>query len=326
MTSDLVPNAQRRSLTLRAISEDLAETTSKRSDRRRSRGSPATDLDYERLFWQTLERFDLLTPDQELALARRAARGDDDARSSLVLANLRLVADLARRYHGQSGLDALDLMQEGTIGLIAAIDRFDPERGYKLSTYAVWWIKKALFQAVADKARVIRVPLYKVLELNRLRQRQAHLSGVLGRDPTEVELAADLERPVKQIRQDLGTIQRTLSLDSPADGLSERSLGDHLSDTTAAPPDEAAASVMRTSHLEAIVASLPAINQEVLRLRYGLNDDQPRSLAEIGRALGVSRDQAGQLEASTLESLRARPDVQPLRDAAYGRDEAGRRR
>ncbi len=273
------------------------------------------DLDCEALFWRTARQHDVLNPRREAALARRAATGDEAARALLVASNLRLVASLARRYRVQSGLDFLDLMQEGTLGLINAIDRFDPARGHKLSTYATWWIRKTLFQAMADKGRTIRIPLHRVLELNRMLRVERELTQRLGRTADDAEIADAMKVPVERVRE-LRRIDRFTTPLDVENGDNGRPLADVLADRTApAPPD-----VLERNHqadvLRTALERLAEPERAVLRWRFGLEDGREWTVAQIARRLGLSRQRVHQIEQGALERLRVLPESQALKLAS----------
>lgn len=276
---------------------------------------PEAAVDSLQAYFSLIGKFSLLTREQEVDLARRAAAGDESARARLVLANLRLVASLAKRYAGR-GLDMLDLVQEGTIGLIIAADRFDYRRGHKFSTYATWWIRKTLFQAMADQARTIRLPLHRVLELNRVLRVQRDLLQSLGREATVDEIAAQVGLAPADVRELLHADRLTVALEAPGLDGDGPTLADRLSDEAAWSPFDLALASLRSKHLRNAVEALPPDRRRVIELRYGLDGNPPRTLEEIGRVFGVTRERARQLEVDALERLQANPDAARVRDAS----------
>ena len=275
----------------------------------------ASDPDPQAGYHRAEGRTKLLTRKQEGELAYRAARGDNEARSRLILANIGLVVSLARRYRGRRGLEFADLMQEGLIGLIKAVDRFDPERGYKLSTYATWWIRKTLFQATADQARTVRLPLPKVLELNRALAARRDLAARLGREPTDDEVAAEVGMPDERVRDLLRLDQPTLSLDARVADSHEATLGDFVADDCAASTLDAVAASLFAAELNRLIAALQPDQRAVIRLRYGIGDEAPMSLGQAAAVLGMSPHRVRQIERETLEHLNTLPEAQSLKDA-----------
>lgn len=269
-------------------------------------------IDSEALFWRTVRQHQLLTPRREAALARLAASGDQHARAVLIASNLRLVASIARRYRGQSGMDRLDLMQEGILGLIKAVDRFEPDRGHKLSTYATWWIRKSLFQAMADQARTIRMPLHRVLELNRALRAERDLMQQLGREPTDAEIGKAIGIAADRVTE-LRFIDRlSTSLDATIDE-ETRSLVDVLVDVTAPSPSDVLEGHQRIEHLHDALNMLSSAQRRVLCLRFGLEDGEPHTLTQIACELGVSRQLVHTMEKEALGLLATLPDTQTLR-------------
>jgi RNA polymerase primary sigma factor len=265
-------------------------------------------------YYSLIGKFRLLTAEEEVELAKRAEAGDEDARARLIVANLRLVASLAKRYSGH-GLDLLDLIQEGTTGLITAAERFDYKRGHKFSTYATWWIRKALFQASADHGRTIRVPLHKVLELNRVVKAQRDLLQTHGRDPTAEEVAAHVGLPPDGVRELLHVDRLTVALDAPIHDDGEMTLADKVPDEDALSPFDAASTALRAKAVRQALDILPPDRRAVIELRYGLDGEEPRTLNEIGRVLGVTRERVRQIEQDALQRLVDHPQAAPLRDA-----------
>lgn len=279
---------------------------------------PDTDGMMERdslgAYFSLISKFSLLTAEEEVDLARRAEGGDEEARGRLILANLRLVAALAKRYNG-NGLDMLDLVQEGTTGLIAAADRFDYRRGHKFSTYATWWIRKALFQATADQGRTIRVPLHRVLQLNRVVRARRDLLQAKGREATLEEIGEHVGLSADAVRELLHVDRLTVALDAPLYDDATATLADRVPDDESLSPFDAASASLRTSALRRVLDELPPDRRRIIELRFGLDDGTVKTLDEIGRMIGVTRERVRQIEQETLQRLEAHPDTRPLRDA-----------
>jgi RNA polymerase primary sigma factor len=274
----------------------------------------AAEQDALRSYYSLIGKFRLLSAAEEVQLARRVEHGDEAARAHLVLANLRLVAALAKRFRGQ-GLDMLDLVQEGTIGLITAADRFDYRRGHKFSTYATWWIRKALFQATADQARTVRLPVHKVLDLNRILRAQRDLLQRHGREATVDEIAEHISLPAAAVRQLLHADRLTIALDAPLHEDDTATLADRVADDRAPSPFDAASVSLRALALRRALDGLPPERRRVIELRYGLDGSDARTLDEIGQLIGVTRDRVKEIERDTLERLEVHPDTLALRDA-----------
>jgi len=272
-------------------------------------------LDSLRLYLREIGRVPLLTAGQEVALAKRIERGDLVAKAEMVEANLRLVVSIAKGYLGR-GLSFLDLIQEGSLGLIRAVEKFDYRRGYKFSTYATWWIRQAVTRAIADKARTIRIPVHMVEKLNKVVHLERQLVQRLGREPRAEEIAAELRMSTEEVREILRMAQLPVSLEKPIGEEEESELGDFVEDEAAASPfDEASVNLRRTDILRALDA-LPERERKVIELRFGLLGEQPRTLEEVGRAFGVTRERIRQIENNTLKKLEALPEAQALRDSA----------
>lgn len=265
-------------------------------------------------YFSLMGKFSLLTAEEEVDLARRAEGGDEEARGRLILANLRLVAALAKRYSGH-GLDMLDLVQEGTTGLIAAADRFDYRRGHKFSTYATWWIRKALFQATADQGRTIRVPLHRVLQLNRVVRARRDLLQAKGREATLEEIGEHVGLTADAVRELLHVDRLTVALDAPLYDDATATLADRLPDDESLSPFAAASVSLRESALRRVLDELPPDRRRIIELRFGLDDGVVRTLDEIGRMIGVTRERVRQIEQETLQRLGDHPAARPLRDA-----------
>ena len=272
-------------------------------------------LDSLRLYLRSIGRVELLTAAQEVALARRIERGDMDAKQHMIEANLRLVVSIAKSYLGR-GLTFLDLIQEGSMGLIRAVEKFDYRRGYKFSTYATWWIRQAVTRAIADKGRTIRIPVHMVEKLNRVVHAERQLVQELGREPTPAEIAAELQITVREVRDVWRMAQQPISLEKPVGEEDDSSLSDFVEDPTAESPFELASDRLRRENLRSALAALPQREREVIELRFGLSGERPYTLEEVGRAFNVTRERIRQIESHTLKKLEALPEAQRLREAS----------
>jgi RNA polymerase primary sigma factor len=272
-------------------------------------------LDSLRLYLRSIGRVELLTAEQEVQLARRIERGDMLAKQQMIEANLRLVVSIAKSYLGR-GLTFLDLIQEGSMGLIRAVEKFDYRRGYKFSTYATWWIRQAVTRAIADKGRTIRIPVHMVEKLNKVVHVERQLVQQLGREPTPHEIALELETTVREVRDVLRMAQQPISLEKPIGEEEESELGDFVEDQTAESPFELAAEHLRRENLRRALAALPEREREVIEMRFGLTGERPYTLEEVGRAFNVTRERIRQIENHTLKKLEALPEAQRLRDAS----------
>ncbi|MEO8091854.1 MAG: sigma-70 family RNA polymerase sigma factor [bacterium] len=269
-------------------------------------------LDSLRLYLRSIGRVDLLTADQEIDLARLIERGDMQAKRHMVEANLRLVVSIAKGYLGR-GLSFLDLIQEGSLGLIRAVEKFDYRRGYKFSTYATWWIRQAVTRAIADTARTIRIPVHMVEKLNRVTHVERQLVQRLGREPEPAEIAADLTITVREVRDILRVAQMTVSLEKPIGDEEESELGDFVADDAVEEPFEAATENLQREGIQRALDALPERERQVIELRYGLRGHAPLTLEEVGRAFGVTRERIRQIENNTLRKLKQLPEAQRLR-------------
>jgi RNA polymerase primary sigma factor len=267
------------------------------------------------LFLKDIGRVDLLTAAQEVELAKRIERGDHAAKQEMIEANLRLVVSIAKRYRNQ-GLPFLDLIQEGTIGLVRAAEKFDYRKGFKFSTYATWWIRQAVARALADKARTIRMPVHVVEKLNKIVRSERKLRAELCREPTPAEIARDLDLPLDEVEQILRSSQTPVSLEKPVGDEEESEFGHFLTDENIPLPDEVAESAMRKDTLQKILSTLSHRERRVLELRYGLDGEHPRTLDEVGRTFNVTRERIRQIENQSLKKLRALADSLSLRDVA----------
>ena len=267
------------------------------------------------LFLKDIGKVDLLTAAQEVELAKRIERGDHRAKQEMVEANLRLVVSIAKRYRNQ-GLPFLDLIQEGTIGLVRAAEKFDYRKGFKFSTYATWWIRQAVARALADKARTIRMPVHVVEKLNKIVRSERKLRAELCREPTPVEVARDLDLPVDEVEQIMRSAQTPVSLEKPVGDEEESEFGHFLTDENVPLPDEAAEVALRKETLRKILSTLSHRERRVLELRYGLDGEHPRTLDEVGRTFNVTRERIRQIENQSLKKLRALADAHSLKDVA----------
>jgi RNA polymerase primary sigma factor len=270
-------------------------------------------LDSLRLYLREIGKVPLLTADQEVYLAKRIERGDMAAKTQMTEANLRLVVSIAKGYLGR-GLSFLDLIQEGSLGLIRAVEKFDYRKGYKFSTYATWWIRQAVTRAIADKARTIRIPVHMVEKLNKVVHIERQLVQRLGREPRPEEIAEELEMTTEEVREILRMAQHPVSLEKPIGEEEDSELGDFVEDENTETPDEAASLTLRRSDIEVALSSLPDRERPVIELRFGLTGGQPCTLEEVGRAFGVTRERIRQIENNTLKKLESLPEAQALRD------------
>jgi RNA polymerase primary sigma factor len=272
-------------------------------------------LDSLRLYLREIGKVPLLTADQEVYLAKRIERGDMIAKTQMIEANLRLVVSIAKGYLGR-GLSFLDLIQEGSLGLIRAVEKFDYRKGYKFSTYATWWIRQAVTRAIADKARTIRIPVHMVEKLNKVVHIERQLVQRLGREPLPEEIAEELEMTTEEVREILRMAQLPVSLEKPIGEEEDSSLGDFVQDETAESPFDTAQLSLRRGDIESALLALPERERQVIALRFGLHGGPPQTLEEVGRAFGVTRERIRQIENNTLKKLEHLPEAQALRDAA----------
>jgi RNA polymerase primary sigma factor len=267
------------------------------------------------LFLKDVGKVDLLTAAQEVELAKRIERGDHRAKQEMIEANLRLVVSIAKRYRNQ-GLPFLDLIQEGTIGLVRAAEKFDHRKGFKFSTYATWWIRQAVARALADKARTIRMPVHVVEKLNKIMRTERKIRAEVGREPTSEEIARELDLSIEEVDQIRRTAQTPVSLEKPVGDEEESEFGHFIEDESAPLPDEAADTSLRNEALTRALGMLGERERKVLEMRYGLNGEQPRTLDEVGRTFNVTRERIRQIENHSLKKLRALAESQRLRDVA----------
>jgi RNA polymerase primary sigma factor len=272
-------------------------------------------LDSLRLYLGSIGRVRLLTAEEEVALAKRIERGDVAAKQHMVEANLRLVVSIAKGYIGR-GLTFLDLIQEGSLGLIRAVEKFDYRRGYKFSTYATWWIRQAVTRSIADKGRTIRIPVHMVERLNKLIHVERALIQQLGREPTAAEIATELECDVREVREVMRMAQQPVSLEKPVGEEDDSALSDFIEDVSAESPFEIASEALRRENITRVLACLPRREREVIEMRYGIVGGRSRTLEEVGRAFNITRERVRQIENRTLKKLQTLPDAQQLREAS----------
>jgi RNA polymerase primary sigma factor len=272
-------------------------------------------LDSLRLYLRAIGRVPLLSAEEEVALAKRIERGDMAAKAHMVEANLRLVVSIAKGYVGR-GLTLLDLIQEGSLGLIRAVEKFDYRRGYKFSTYATWWIRQAVTRSLADKGRTIRIPVHMVERLNKLIHTERRLIQQLGREPTVEELAGELECSARDVRDVMRIAQQPVSLEKPVGEEDDSALADFVEDVSAASPFEIASEALRRENVMRVLATLPRREREVIEMRYGIVGGRARTLEEVGRAFNITRERVRQIENRTLKKLQTLPDAQQLREAS----------
>jgi RNA polymerase primary sigma factor len=266
-----------------------------------------------RMYLKEIGRVPLLSADDEMELAKRIENGDEEAKRRLAEANLRLVVSIAKRYVGR-GMLFLDLIQEGNMGLIKAVEKFDHKKGFKFSTYATWWIRQAITRAIADQARTIRIPVHMVETINKLIRVSRQLLQELGREPTPEEIAAEMELSVEKVREIMKIAQEPVSLETPIGEEDDSHLGDFIEDQEALAPADAAAYELLKEQLEDVLDTLTEREENVLRLRFGLDDGRTRTLEEVGKVFGVTRERIRQIEAKALRKLRHPSRSKRLKD------------
>ena len=266
-----------------------------------------------RMYLKEIGKVDLLTAEEEVELAQRMEAGDDEAKKKLAEANLRLVVSIAKRYVGR-GMLFLDLIQEGNLGLIKAVEKFDYRKGFKFSTYATWWIRQAITRAIADQARTIRIPVHMVETINKLMRVSRQLLQDLGREPTPEEIAVEMDLPVEKVREIMKISQEPVSLETPIGEEEDSHLGDFIPDEDAPVPAEAAAFTLLKEQLVEVLDTLTEREQNVLRLRFGLDDGRARTLEEVGQVFDVTRERIRQIEAKALRKLRHPSRSKKLKD------------
>ena len=294
--------------------EDLKEVENLKLDQ-------ITDTSFEgisvddpvRMYLREIGRIPLLTYEEELELAQRILDGDEDAKQKLAESNLRLVVSIAKKYVGR-GMLFLDLIQEGNMGLMKAVEKFDYTKGFKFSTYATWWIKQAITRAIADQARTIRIPVHMVETINKLIRTSRHLLQQLGREPTPEEIAAEMEIPVERVAEIQKIAQDPVSLETPIGEEDDSHLGDFIQDEESPAPHDAASYTMLREQLEEVMSTLTPREAKVLKLRFGLEDGKSRTLEEVGKEFNVTRERIRQIEAKALRKLRHPSRSKKLRD------------
>lgn len=269
-----------------------------------------------RMYLKEIGKVNLLSAEEEIELATRMANGDKEAKRQMAEANLRLVVSIAKRYIGR-GMLFLDLIQEGNLGLIKAVDKFDVSKGYKFSTYATWWIRQAITRAIADQARTIRIPVHMVETINKVMRISRQLLQELGHDPTPEEIAEDMGLPVEKVREIQKIAQEPVSLETPIGEEEDSHLGDFIPDEDASEPAEAASFTLLKEQLSTVLGTLTPREEKVLRLRFGIEDGRTRTLEEVGREFNVTRERIRQIEAKALRKLRHPSRSRKLKDFLF---------
>ncbi|HIV36655.1 MAG TPA: RNA polymerase sigma factor RpoD [Candidatus Negativibacillus faecipullorum] len=266
-----------------------------------------------KVYLKEIGRVPLLTPEEEVELAERMAKGDPAARKRLSEANLRLVVSIAKRYVGR-GMQFLDLIQEGNLGLIKAVEKFDHTKGFKFSTYATWWIRQAITRAIADQARTIRIPVHMVETINKVKKVSSQLLHKNGHDPSAEEIAEELDMPIDKVREIMRVAQEPVSLETPIGEEEDSHLGDFIEDSDAPAPADAASHTLLKEQLEDVLSTLTPREKKVLELRFGLEDGRNRTLEEVGKEFNVTRERIRQIEAKALRKLRHPSRSKRLKD------------
>lgn len=304
-------NGEPTSQQLSAESQRESETAVVEDDTALSSNTKINDS--VRMYLKEIGRVPLLSADEEVALALRIQEGDTEAKQELAEANLRLVVSIAKRYVGR-GMQFLDLIQEGNMGLMKAVEKFDHTKGFKFSTYATWWIRQAITRAIADQARTIRIPVHMVETINKLVRVQRQLLQDLGREPTPEEIGAEMDLPTEKVREILKIAQEPVSLETPIGEEDDSHLGDFIEDDNATSPADHTAYALLKEQLDEVLEQLTDREENVLRLRFGLDDGKMRTLEDVGKVFNVTRERIRQIEAKALRKLRHPSRSKPLRD------------
>ena len=293
--------------------EEIEEVTEEEMNETEAMADTFSTDDPVRMYLKEIGKVPLLTPEEERDLAKRMAEGDEEAKRRMAEANLRLVVSIAKRYVGR-GMLFLDLIQEGNLGLIKAVEKFDYTKGYKFSTYATWWIRQAITRAIADQARTIRIPVHMVETINKVKKVSSQLLHEYGHDPSAEEIAERLDMPVDKVREIMRVAQEPVSLETPIGEEEDSHLGDFIPDDDAPVPAEAASQTLLKEQLADVLKTLTPREEKVLRLRFGLEDGRPRTLEEVGKEFNVTRERIRQIEAKALRKLRHPSRSKKLRD------------
>ena len=293
--------------------EEIEEVTEEEINETEAMADTFSTDDPVRMYLKEIGKVPLLTPEEEQDLAKRMAEGDEEAKRRMAEANLRLVVSIAKRYVGR-GMLFLDLIQEGNLGLIKAVEKFDYTKGYKFSTYATWWIRQAITRAIADQARTIRIPVHMVETINKVKKVSSQLLHEYGHDPSAEEIAERLDMPVDKVREIMRVAQEPVSLETPIGEEEDSHLGDFIPDDDAPVPAEAASQTLLKEQLADVLKTLTPREEKVLRLRFGLEDGRPRTLEEVGKEFNVTRERIRQIEAKALRKLRHPSRSKKLRD------------
>ena len=283
--------------------DDLTAITGEEEQETAVSDTAVSTDDPVRIYLKEIGRVPLLTPEEEMLIAEKILDGDDEACKRLVEANLRLVVSIAKRYLGR-GMQFLDLIQEGNLGLMKAVEKFDHTKGFKFSTYATWWIRQAITRAIADQARTIRIPVHMGETINKIKKASSQLLHENGHEPTIEEIADFLNMPEDKIREAMRVSQEPVSLETPIGEEEDSHLGDFIPDDSAVTPQDAASQMMLKEQLDSVLSSLTPREEKVIRLRFGLDDGRPRTLEEVGEEFNVTRERIRQIEAKALRKLR----------------------
>ncbi|MBN2087568.1 RNA polymerase sigma factor RpoD [Candidatus Peregrinibacteria bacterium] len=298
-----------------AETEKDAETTEEEAELAKKKQANLKEIanDSVRMYLSEIGRVDLLSADEEIKLAKQISKGDPVAKQKLAEANLRLVVSIAKKYIGR-GLSFLDLIQEGNIGLFRAVEKFDPTRGFKFSTYATWWIRQAITRAIADQARTIRIPVHMVETINKLTHTQRRLLQEFGREPTVDELSSEMDMDIKKVRHILKISQDIVSLEAPVGAEEDSKLGDFIEDDEAISPADATNRQIMKENIHYMLQYLTPREQKIIRMRFGLDDGIGHTLEEVGKEFGVTRERIRQIEAKILQKMRDHPTSIKIKD------------